>query len=437
MARYVSCLRRGVGLRPFWAALSFPEVKRLLPLLLLTVLVLVLGLTALGQTEERHLDFIDISGPLDNEAITFVLDTIDAVVERGTEGIVIGINSPAVVADLEEFERLRSVIATPPVPLAVWVGPAPAVAYGGAVELLEAAQIRFAAPGAELGYTEPLIAPATGSPSGAAADLAGSTVVVADPIEGLVDEVVPAVRQMIPLLDGRAVETTAGSVELAVAPDPDGELSVVPVFHKPGWWSRFLRLAITPEAAFLFLVTGLSVAAFEFYAIGPGIAAGVAAVSLFLASYGVASLPLRWWALALVIAGWWAMTDSYQRGSVAFLTGLGSVLMLAGGLAYVDGAPQLTMNPVVTLVIVAVVTLFYSVAMPTVARSRFSTRTIGRDYLLGSLGVALTDFDPDGEVEVGGARWRAAAHREAGVSAGDSVRIAEVDGLVLEVEPVD
>jgi membrane-bound ClpP family serine protease len=179
------------------------------------------------------------------------------------------------------------------------------------------------------------------------------------------------------------------------------------------------------------------VAAFEFYAIGPGIAAGMAAISLFLASYGIWALPVRWWAMALTLVAWWALTYAYQRGGAAVLTGAGAALMLVGGLWYVDGAPQLEMNPIVTLVIVAVVVLFYTVAMPTVARSRFSTRTIGRDHLIGSQGVALVDFDPDGEVEVAGARWKASAHRESGIARGDPVRIAEVDGLVLEVEALE
>ena len=440
MGPYVSGPGSGVGLGPPERLLSFLAVKRFLPLLLVALFVLP-GL-ALGQADNgERLDIIDISGPLDNEAISFVYDTLESVADRGTEVVVIGINSPGVVADAEEFERLKALIASPPVPVAVWIGPAPAVAYGGAVDLLASAQIKLAAPGVKIGLTEPtLVADGNDESTSLPTELADAFVEVEGPIPGVVDDVVPAIRQLIPMLDGMEVETASGVRQLSTmrAPDAQGELeSITPVFHKPGWWSRFLRLAVTPEAAFMFLVAGLAVAAFEFYAVGPGIAAAVAAASLFLAAYGIFALPLRWWAVALAVVGWWIMTDSYQRGSVAVLTGLGAVSMAVGGLWFVDGAPQLKMNPAATLVIVAIVTLFYAVAMPTVARSRFSTRTIGRDYLVGSRGTALTDFDPDGEVEVDGARWRAAAHREAGILAGDSVRIAEVDGLVLEVEAID
>jgi len=74
-------------------------------------------------------------------------------------------------------------------------------------------------------------------------------------------------------------------------------------------------------------------------------------------------------------------------------------------------------------------------AMPTVQRARLSTETIGRDHLVGQTGVALSGFEPDGVVEVGGARWRGTAHREAGIETGDAIEVTGVDGLFLEVEP--
>ena len=56
------------------------------------------------------------------------------------------------------------------------------------------------------------------------------------------------------------------------------------------------------------------------------------------------------------------------------------------------------------------------------------------DKLAGMTGTAMTEFLPDGEVEVGGARWSATAHREAGIAEGDAIVVAGIDGLFLEVE---
>jgi len=412
---------------------------------LLSVVLLLLLLASLSvgaQDDERRLDVIDVSGPLDNQAVEFVRETILESADRGAEVVIIQLDSPAVVADAERFDALLGLVADPPVPLAVWVGPAPAVAYGGAVDLLVAAPLRLAAPGAQVGLAQPTIAGSSASAMTAVPEaLAAGFIVIEGPVHGVVDAVAPAIRPIVQGLDGTVVEVAGEPRQLSTLTTTvvDGEEQVTAIdtiFHKPGYWARFLRLAVTPEAAFLFLIAGLTVAAFEFYAIGPGVAAGVAALSLFLASYGIVTLPLRWWAVALVVAAWTLMTLSYQRGGVVAITALGGVLLAVGGIFFVDGAPQLEMNPIVTLAIVAAAVLFYTVAMPTVARARFSTRTIGRDHLIGSRGTALVDFGPDGEIEVEGARWKASAHREAGIRRGSAVRITEVDGLVLEVEPV-
>ena len=57
----------------------------------------------------------------------------------------------------------------------------------------------------------------------------------------------------------------------------------------------------------------------------------------------------------------------------------------------------------------------------------------GMDTLVGMTGTALTDCKPDGQVKVKGQIWT--AHCANGVEEGDSVRVAAVDRIKLEVEP--
>jgi membrane-bound serine protease (ClpP class) len=68
-------------------------------------------------------------------------------------------------------------------------------------------------------------------------------------------------------------------------------------------------------------------------------------------------------------------------------------------------------------------------------RSRFSTPTIGRESLIGEMGEAAVDIAPDGVILLRGARWRARTNRATPITAGEPVRVVEVDGLILEVEP--
>ena len=147
------------------------------------------------------------------------------------------------------------------------------------------------------------------------------------------------------------------------------------------------------------------------------------------------NLPVTWWALALAILGWVVLTASYQRGGVLVMTLVGAVALQIAGMFFVDGQGQIDPRWWLVLPSVLAVLFFFLLAMPTVQRARFSTQTIGMDHLVGRSGTALTDFDPDGLVEVDGARWRATAHREAGISEGSAVEVTGVDGLFLEVEP--
>ena len=222
----------------------------------------------------------------------------------------------------------------------------------------------------------------------------------------------------------------------AITQDGKTGVTVKPVtFIEPGLGIRFFRLAATPEAAFFFLVVGLSIATFEFFAIGPGVAAGAAALSLLLAGWGVVNLPVRPWALVVVVLGWALLTASYQRGGVIALTSAGALLLQVAGSFLVDGTGQIDTRWWLIFLSVLGVLFFFLLAMPTVQRARFSTQVLGREGLIGSTGVALVDFDPDGLVEVNGARWRATAHREAGIKQDGSVVVSGVDGLFLEVGP--
>ena len=56
---------------------------------------------------------------------------------------------------------------------------------------------------------------------------------------------------------------------------------------------------------------------------------------------------------------------------------------------------------------------------------------------MGDLGEVREPLDPEGQVFVEGALWRArVADRESRIDPGNRVRVKSVDGLTLEVEPV-
>lgn len=370
------------------------------------------------------IDVIDVSGPLDRFALEFIADSIEQGAEIGQDLAIVQLNSKAVL-DGEAFDGVADLIARPPLPVAVWVGPDPAYAYGAAAELPELASRAAIAPGSsELGRAQPAIL---------GEDRARSDETVPAAETGL--DLQPALRQYLQDLDGATFQTADGPVEVSTITDIEGGVTVkTTTLHKPGLATRFFRLAVTPEAAFFFLAMGLTIAVFEFYALGPGVAAGVAAVSLILGGWGVVTLPTNWWALALVVIAFLFLVAAHQLGGIFALTLIGAITLQVGGVFLIDGGGQIDPRWWLVLPSVAGVLFFFLLAMPTVQRARLSTETIGRDTLIGETGKALVDFDPDGLVEVRGARWRGTAHRESGIEQGDPIEVTGVDGMYLEVD---
>ncbi|MDE0710045.1 MAG: hypothetical protein OXH89_06395 [bacterium] len=411
---------------------------RIIPLLLITSLLLVLGSPAAGDEPGGRIEIIEISGNLDRPALNFVSDRVEAAASGGATAAIIQLDSRATLS--AAVVQLAARIADPPLPLVVWVGPAPASAFGGAARLLAAAPIKAAAPGVQIGYSQPVVAgnyPRHPVRPGPLEDLTESAFTVAEPTEGLVEIVAPSISNLLVELDGRTVEVRDSLVTLrTLRTTEDGAAAIETVFYEPSIGVRLLQLATGVEAAFFFLVAGLAVVVFEFYALGPGIAAAVAALMLLISGYGLAVLPLRGWAVGLALAAVWFLTTDLQRGRAGPLTGLGALAMLVSGLYFTDAAPQIRPSWWIVTVITVSVTAFYVIGIRTVARARFSTPTMGRRHLIGRSGVAVTRFDPDGVVEVEGARWQATAHREAGLGPGDPVVVRGVDGPILEVDPL-
>lgn len=418
-------------------------MHRLIPAALLagiTVLQLAVG-GVQAQPAAGPVIVADVRGPLDQRALDFLTAT---VMTSDAQLVVIQMNNPGISSG--DPAALYDAISRSSTPIAVWVGPAGAVAYGGAGQVLLVADATGAAPGTSVGYLEPVVADAnvTGVASAAsrqhAAAMDESLPVTADEAPPLIDEIVPTIGQFIASLDGRTLRGVSLETARQITAE-DGSVVTVPSvevrFVKPGLFTRFLRLASRPEAAFFFLLAGIAVATFEFYAAGAGVAAAVGALSLFLAGYGWATLPMNWVAVGVALVGLLLYTWDFQQQRLGWRSVVGTIALVAGGLFYTQAGPQYRPAWWGVVLTVVGIALFYGFALTTVVRARFSTLTIGREYLIGKLGTAETDFDPEGVVVVDGARWRARSHRAAGLRPGDPIQVREVSGILLEVGPPD
>lgn len=381
----------------------------------------------------------DVRGPLDQRGLDFltrVVGTDDAQL------VVLKIDNPGIASG--DPTELFAAIEGSSIPVVAWVGPDGAGAYGGAGQLLQKVAVAGAAPGARIGYLSPTVAGGSLAVVGDPKLLHGEIVIEDQATNELISVVEPTIGQFIAALDGMTVATATGDVVLETAMEitlEDGTIATVSSidvrFLKPTLLSRFFRLGVRPDAAFFFLLVGLSAAAFEFYAAGAGVAAAVAVLALFLAGYGLATLPMNWPAVVATVGGIGLYNWDFQRHELGIRSIVGTVLMVGGGITFTSGAPQLGTSLGAVLLTVFGIMLFYLFAMTTIVRSRFGTPTMGREHLVGMTGVAESQLQPDGVVVIDGAKWRARAHRAAGVEQGSPIEVLAVEGITLQVSPLE
>jgi membrane-bound ClpP family serine protease len=59
------------------------------------------------------------------------------------------------------------------------------------------------------------------------------------------------------------------------------------------------------------------------------------------------------------------------------------------------------------------------------------------DRVIGAQGVALEELAPGGTVRVHEGSWRARTNRATPIPAGSAVNVVAIDGITLEVEPIE
>jgi membrane-bound serine protease (ClpP class) len=349
-----------------------------------------------------RVDVIEVDGLIDPVMADFLTHAVHSAETGGARALVVQLDSTGGAISAARLGALVATVAHATVPIGVWVGGSGRPrAYGAAFRVFLAAPVRGVGPDARIG-------PHRALPSGVvhAPTLGDFLVSGGLPVPTSIVHRAGRPLQRQPLVDVQ--------------------------FAKPGLVARLLHAVVTPAVPYVLLVVGLLLVVFEFFTAGVGIAGVVGAGSLVLAAYGLGALPTRWWAVLLLAVGVGGYAIDLQAGAPRFWTVVGTLALAVGSVRLYDGFSV----PVVAMVIVVAGTALFMVGgMPVMIRTRFSTPTIGRESMIGEMGVAVADVAPEGTVELRGAPWRARTNRATPIRAGDPIRVVAIDGLLLEVEP--
>ena len=404
---------------------------------------------ASDSTKLAPVDVVEVSGLVDSIVADNIVSSLERSQSNGAQAVILQVNTRGAVIGRERMTELLTTIAESKVPVAIWVGPSGARAYGLPAQMLAVADVTAMAPGTRVGRTGTLLTVNDKQLSFGIADdeLHNGSLGFLDARKKNVlkfstdDRGVPVLRNMLYALDGLKV-SGATLDTVADVLDAKGQITreaTTVRFFKLGLMPRLLHTVASPPSAYLMLTIGLALLIFEFFTAGIGVGALVGAVCLILGCIGVGALPMSGVGVGLLLAAMVAFAIDVQVGVPRFWTAVGLVFYTVASFTMFRSVDGLTMRPswITLLVGIGGIALTFIAGMPSMVRTRFATPTIGRENLVGATGIAVGDINPIGIVMVDGAKWQARTNRATPLSANAEIRVAAIDGITLQVEPLE
>lgn len=383
---------------------------------------------------DNEIRVVKIAGLIDPVVKDHVIKQLDqAEADPNVFSLILWTNSKGSVLDDQDYLELATRLRDSRLQIALWVGQTGSTAQGGAAELAVVSDLIGVTPNSTFGdigerrlpveWGDPLEAVAGDIEAGlvSAQDMVAAEISVG-PLQNVVNIVSFATE-----LDG---------FEVFECSNEEGLLETLPMTRARisglSLVSQLFHTVASPEVAYLFFAIGLSLLVFELFTAGVGVAGVLGAAFLALGSYGLAVLPTRPWAIGLLLLSMVLLAVDIQTNVPRLYTIAGLACFLFGTLLLYDGVSMSW----VTIGAGLIGALLYAYSgMPSMVRTRFSTPTIGRKWMIGELGEAITDVDPEGTVKIRDVAWRAITNRATPVEKGGSVRVVGIDRLILEIEP--
>jgi len=245
----------------------------------------------------------------------------------------------------------------------------------------------------------------------------------------VIDLIAGDINELLEAVDGREVQVNNATFTVDT-----GNVTLETI--EPSWRLKVLNTIASPEIAILLLMVGLYGLLFEGYnpgAILPGVA-GV--ICLLLAAYALQVLPVNYAGLALIVVGLVLITAEAFVPSFGAL-GLGGIVAVIFGsiMMFDSGIPGfgISVTFVVGMAVVAGAFLFWLVSY--LLRLRRRGAVSGRESIIGGIGTATESFTGNGHVWLESESW--AARSTLPVAKDQRVRVLAMNGLVLDVEPVE
>lgn len=245
--------------------------------------------------------------------------------------------------------------------------------------------------------------------------------------ENVIDIVADDLTALLKQLDGREVNVKGRITTL----DTD---ALIIERITPDWRSSLLAIITNPNIAYVLMLVGIYGLILEFSNPGIILPGVVGIICLLLALYAFQVLPINYAGLALLGIG------------LAFI--ISELFVTSGGILGVGGVIAFTVGSImlfddeyiaVSIPLIGGTALVAGGFMLWILK-KFSTlrhRQVvsGEEYMIGRIGEVVEDFSGRGRVVIDGESWLADSREH--LSAGQKIRVDDIDKLVLKVEPAN
>lgn len=437
------------------------NTKRILPILLFTLLALsfipITPKPVTAQSDSPVVISMNFTGPLTPVWRTYLQRGIDQAVNLDAELIVIEINTPG--GSIELMNNLVQQILASPVPVAVYVSPQGAMAASAGTLLVLAGDYAAMSPDSVIGAASPVgsqgedieatmeaktkeilkasvraMAERRGAEAVALAESAIQDAKAASAKEALavhlVDFIAKDVADLLAQINGQTLLVDGGKVVMRTA-------SARVVLVKASFIENLVGTLVNPNIVFVLLALGVQAILIELSHPGGWVAGFLGAILLALAGYGLGILPVNWFGLVLIGISFILFILDIKAPTHGALTIAGVATFIAGALVLFNSAQTPVFGRVSVPLVVGmglfIGASFFAIVMIAVRAMKTPVIT-GQSALVGRSGLAVTEINPTGIVQVAGERWSAKlAEGEGPIKMEESVEVVKTEGLKVVV----
>jgi membrane-bound serine protease (ClpP class) len=397
---------------------------------------------------------VDVEGMVHPVTADIVASAILHARNRGASVLIVRLNTPGGL--MESMRRTIEEIVSSPVPVVTYVAPSGGRAASAGFFLLEAGDVAAMAPGTNTGAAHPVALGGAmdsimkekvvndaaayirsiASKRGHNAEMAETAVRQSRSFtdqealrNGLIDLDVPNERALLSAIDGRAITRFDGST--LVLHTAGAQLET----YEPSLRQKMIAAIADPNIALILLVLGALGIYVEFSSPGlvaPGV---IGAILVLLGLSALAVLPINWLGVALLLLALTLFALEAKFTSHGILGIGGAIAMFLGAVMLVNSPfPEMRVHWQTALALTLPFSIITALLISLAVRARRNKVETGREGMVGEIGTAVTELAPAGKVFVHGEYWDAIAIQP--VQAGASVRVSALEGLVLQVEPL-